>query len=168
MKALLIFSTAVALLGSALHAEMNASLQGDWTGKKIPKGEQCKKFGGNGATPPIKITGIPKGTVEIEAEFNDRNFQPLSYSGGHGIIGFAVKGDSVNLPKFPGETADKKLFPKGSRIIKNSRARINGMPVKGYLPPCSGGRNNLYQVLLKARSKDGKVLEQIYLTIGRY
>lgn len=168
MKALLIFSTAVALLGSALHAEMNASLQGDWTGKKIPKGEQCKKFGGNGATPPIKITGIPKGTVEIEAEFNDRNNQPLSYSGGHGIVGFAVKGNSVNLPQFPGETADKKLFPKGSRIIKNSRGRINGVLIKGYLPPCSGGKNNRYEVSLKALSKEGKVLEKVYLTIGRY
>ena len=168
MKALLIFSTAVALLGSALHAEMNASLQGDWTGKRIPKGEQCKKFGGNGATPPIKITGIPKGTVELEAEFNDRNYQPLSYSGGHGIVGFAVKGNSVTLPQFPGETSDKKLFPKGSRIIKNSRGRINGVPIKGYLPPCSGGKNNRYEVLLKARSKEGKVLEKVYLTIGRY
>ena len=79
MKALLVFSTAVTLFSSALYAEMNATLQGDWTGVKIPNGEQCKRFNGKGSTPPIKITGIPKGTVEIEAEFNAKDFQPLSF-----------------------------------------------------------------------------------------
>ena len=45
-----------------------------WTGKKIPKGQHCRKFGGNGATPELKVSGIPEGTTAILVEFNDASF----------------------------------------------------------------------------------------------
>jgi hypothetical protein len=59
-----------------------------WGGKKVAKGQQCKKFGGNGSTPPMKVTDIPAGTVSIVVEFNDKTFEKLSRKGGHGIVGF--------------------------------------------------------------------------------
>ena len=61
-----------------------------WTGDRIPEGQHCKKFGGNGATPPLIVSGIPTGTNAIVVEFNDKSFSKLSSGGGHGKIGFLI------------------------------------------------------------------------------
>ena len=41
-----------------------------WDGKVVPPGQYCKKFGGNGATPPLKVSQIPIGANAVIVEFN--------------------------------------------------------------------------------------------------
>ncbi|WP_205470728.1 hypothetical protein [Breoghania sp. L-A4] len=118
-------------------------------------------FGGNGKTPPMKVSGLPKGTEWIHAEFNERSYKPLSRNGGHGVIGYPVKGNAANLP------ANSTSLPGGAKVIKAARAS-GKYASRGYLPPCSGGRGNQYFADLKAVGKGGKVLGQARVELGRY
>ena len=142
-----------------------------WDGKKIPKGQQCTKFGGRGATPALRVENIPAGANAIIVEFNDRNYEPLSWSGGHGKIGFwiAEGSGSAMLPSVPGETAD---LPEGSFVEKRNRA-TGSYARPGYLPPCSGGRGHKYFAAVKAvkKAEGGKkpeTLAEASLPLGRY
>ena len=136
-----------------------------WTGKKIPKGQHCRKFGGNGATPELKVSGIPEGTTAILVEFNDASYQPLSSRGGHGIVGFEYAGGAeAVLPPVPGGTKETQA---GTWIEKKNRA-TGAWTSPGYLPPCSGGRGNRYFAVVKAVDAEGKVLAKAKITIGRY
>ncbi len=141
-----------------------------WTGKAIPKGEQCKLFGGKGATPALKINNIPAGANAIIVEFNDASYAPLSTDGGHGKIGFWVKGDSATLVSIPGDT-DK--LPSGAFVEAKSRA-TGQYASPGYLPPCSGGKGNTYVVEVKAVYKaksdkeENKLLATGKITLGTY
>jgi hypothetical protein len=41
-------------------AELKVSfVDSSWDGNKIPEGQHCKKFGGDGSTPSLKIENIP-------------------------------------------------------------------------------------------------------------
>lgn len=136
-----------------------------WNGDSIPPGQQCSKFGGRGATPPLSISGVPAGTSEIVVEFNDRDYAPLSSNGGHGIIGFAASAPGgIELPSVPGETRD---MPEGARVIASTRAS-GGYYVPGYLPPCSGGRGNRYFAVVKAKDTAGVTLALGHIDLGRY
>lgn len=140
-----------------------------WTGGKIPSGQHCKKFGGKGATPPLKVTGIPAEANAIVVEFNDKSYQQLSYDGGHGKIGFHITpgAGTATLPAVPGGTSD---MPDGVWLVKKNRAR-GAWSSPGYLPPCSGGKNNKYAAELFAVVKDGDDYEEIAegeITLGRY
>ena len=154
------------MAGPALAGKLQVSFaDSSWTGKKIPKGQHCKKFGGNGATPELKVSGIPEGATAILVEFNDASYQPLSNRGGHGIVGFehAGGGEAV-LPPVPGGT---KETPAGTWIEKKNRA-TGAWASPGYLPPCSGGNGNRYFAVVKAVDTDRKVLAKAKITIGRY
>jgi len=162
-----IATTALILLMSAgpALAEMSAQLVGGWDGKMVPAGQHCKLHGGNGATPPMRVSGIPAGARFIVAYFNDKSYKPLSRNGGHGTIAFPVRGAVTDLPAVPGMTAS---LPGGAQVI--AAAKSTGKYASpGYLPPCSGGRGNLYTVDLKAIDGQGKVLSEIKnFQIGRY
>lgn len=142
-----------------------------WTGGALPEGQQCAVFGGKGATPPLRVEGIPEGANAIIVEFNDLDFQPLASGGGHGKIGFWYDGAGMAvLPAVPGDTAK---LPDGSFV--EARARSTGMYASpGYLPPCSGGRGHRYVADVKAvykAKKDGeenRLLAQQRITIGKY
>lgn len=106
-----------------------------WDGKKVPKGQHCKKFGGNGATPPLKISNIPAEANAIVVEFNDKSYGKLSSGGGHGKVGFHIQagaGTAV-LPAVAGGTSD---MPDGVWLVKKNRA-TGAWSSPGYLPPCS-------------------------------
>jgi len=153
------------MLAGMAMADMAVVLQGEWDGKKVPSGQQCQRYGGNGKTPPMKVSGIPDGAVWIIAYFNDKSYKPLSRNGGHGTIAFPVTGTTTTLPAVPGMTAN---LPGGARVIKAARS-TGAYASPGYLPPCSGGRNNRYTVDLKAVDAKGNVLDQILnVNIGRY
>lgn len=142
-----------------------------WTGKQIPAGQQCQMFSGKGATPPLVVENIPAGANAIIVEFNDLSFAPLSNGGGHGKIGFWHKGgERAVLPAVPGETA---TLPAGSFL--EARALSTGNYASpGYLPPCSGGRGNLYVADVKAvykASKEGeenRLFAEQRITLGNY
>ena len=92
--ACIVLVASVAMMaGPVSAAKLQVSFtDSSWTGKKIPKGQHCRKFGGDGATPELKVSGIPEGTTAIFVEFNDASYQPLSNRGGHGIVGFEYAG----------------------------------------------------------------------------
>jgi hypothetical protein len=137
-----------------------------WTGNKLPDGQHCSKFGGNGATPPMRVAGIPAGVNAIIVEFNDESFARLSYDGGHGTIGFWVSGGQADLVSVPGGT-DK--MPSGAFVEKRNRG--TGL---GYLPPCSGGKGNTYSAVVKAvykakgEGEKSKLYAEGYIKLGTY
>lgn len=151
--------------GGAACAGMTAQLGGGWDGHKVPAGQQCRLFGGQGSTPPMRVSGIPSGAVWIIAYYNDKSYGPLSRDGGHGTIGYPVKGATTDLSAVPGMSAK---LPGGVRVIKPARSS-GDYASAGYLPPCSGGRGNRYTVDLVAIDKAGKVMDAIRnFDIGKY
>ena len=163
MKTLTI-SLAFWLCATSVQAQMNVTLGDPWDGQDVPAGQQCALFKGAGATPPMQVTNAPAGTVQINVEYNDKSYGPLSQNGGHGIIGFTVSGTVIELPSVPGMTTE---LPAGSFVVAAARS-TGEYASPGYLPPCSGGRGNKYSARVKALSAGGEVLEEVVLPIGRY
>lgn len=142
-----------------------------WDGGSIPDGQHCKKFGGNGATPPLKVSGIPAEADAIVLEFNDKSYSEVSYDGGHGKIGFRIEtgvGEAM-LPAVPGGT---DVMPDGVWLEKKNRA-TGAWRSPGYLPPCSGGRGNIYEaeayaVKMEPDGDDYDELAEGEIRLGRY
>ncbi len=141
-----------------------------WDGVDIPEGQHCKKFGGNGSTPPLTVYNVPAEANAIVVEFNDLDYQPLSKKGGHGKVGFEIEmgAGTVQLPAAPGGT---KKMPEGIWLVKKNRA-TGAWFSQGYLPPCSGGNGNTYVAdvlaVVKTSKKKYKVLAKARITMGRY
>ncbi len=152
------------LMTGAAQAEMSVKLGAPWTGKAVPKGQHCTLHGGNGATPPMQVSGLPAGTSALIVEYDDKSYQPLSTRGGHGTLMYPVKGAGAKLPAVPGLT---NKLPGGVKVVKPARG-TGKYASKGYLPPCSGGKGNRYTATLKAVNSGGKVLEKKTITIGKY
>ena len=123
------------------------------------------------STPALTVSGIPAGANAIIVELNDATYQPLSYDGGHGKIGFWITGGGqATLRAVPGGT---KAMPAGVFLEAKNRA-TGGWASEGYLPPCSGGNGNMYfadvKAVYKAKS-DGeasKLLAQGRIDLGKY
>ncbi len=164
MKSLLLALPVIILSAGTALADMKAQVLPPWDGKKVPAGQQCTLHGGKGKTPPFQVTGIPAGTAMIVVEYNDKSFSKLSSKGGHGIIGYTVKGTSAKFAPVPGLSAK---LPGGVRVIKKARS-TGDYASPGYLPPCSGGRGNKYQADVKAVNASGKVLAKTKMDLGRY
>ena len=159
-------ATLAIMAGADSAAALEAGFSNpSWTGDKIPEGQHCKKFDGDGATPGLNISGIPAGTTAILVEFNDASFPPLSNGGGHGIVGFEHAGGAdAALPPVPGGAEET---PAGTWIEKKNRA-TGAWESPGYLPPCSGGIGNRYFAVIKAVDANGTVLAETEITLGRY
>lgn len=160
----------LALPHSALAEDLKLNFADPaWTGKSIPSGQICKKFGGNGATPALRVENIPAEADAIVLEFSDKSYGPMN-DGGHGKIGFRITpgAGSVVVPSFAGETF---TLPEGFFLISKHK----GWSDPGaYLPPCSGGQSNKYYVTVKAvklESEDGKSFKKLaseLLVMGFY
>ncbi len=137
-----------------------------WDGETVPEGQHCALLGGSGATPAMQVSDIPEGTTQINVEFNDESYRPLSTGGGHGIIGFAVtpENGTATLPSVPGNTAD---LPEGAMVVAAARAP-GSYASPGYLPPCSGGAGNTYSADVKALDASDTVLAEGKITLGKY
>ena len=112
------------------------------------------------------LLSYTEGTAQINVEFNDESYRPLSTDGGHGIIGFTVTpaGGAATLPSVPGYTAD---LPEGAMVVAKARTRAP-YDSEGYLPPCSGGMGNTYSATLRALSADGTEVGYGYIVLGKY
>ena len=139
----------------------------DWDGKAVPSGQQCKKFGGQGATTPrIQVDGYHSGAQVILLAFNDESFEPMN-NGGHGVVGVRINGRYATVGGVAAETA---LASQGNFVVANNR----GGEVPGYLPPCSGGQGHLYSVTVMAATwadtnpPTYRVLNQTRVELGRY
>lgn len=105
-KILICFGLAVVIAEPTVAAEFSVELLSPWNGKKVPAGQECKIDGGNGSTPPMKLSGLPSGTAWVLIEYNDLSYQLLSKNGGHGSIGYPISGTSATLPAVPGMTSN--------------------------------------------------------------
>ena len=164
MKSFIFSCVGLMLTASIAHADMAIKLGGGWDGKRVPKGQHCTLFGGKGSTPPMQIDNLPSGTSWVYVEYNDRDYRPLSKNGGHGVIGYPVKGSSADIYSVPGLVG---TVPGKAKVISASRG-TGKYASDGYMPPCSGGNNHRYFAVLKAISAAGKVLEKQTVNIGRY
>lgn len=143
---------------------MEVTLGAPWDGKTVPPGQQCRLDGGKGATPPLTVKGLPKGTAMVVLSFDDQDYPPLSTRGGHGQIGFPVTGPSASLPAVPGMAA---RLPGGAKVVAKARG-TGEYASPGYLPPCSGGKGHRYTVEVIAVGADGQRLQAVKLGLGRY
>lgn len=134
-----------------------------WDGNRIPAGQQCKAYGGNGATPRLLIKDIPSEANVLIMEYSDKTWPPMD-NGGHGVIGFRLnrKTKVITITSIP-EAA--KNLPEGFFLVPPMDTP--------YVPPCSGGSGNLYYVTIKAvyeatQGKEAKLLAKAVLNLGVY
>lgn len=125
-----------------------------WHSQNIPEGQQCKRDGGNGASPRMVVGRLPPGTNRILLEFNDRTDKKLD-NGGMGRVALQVTegATGVAVPSIPGHT-----FQLPSDRMTLIEAHRGDDEAGAYLPPCSGGLMHLYTVkVMAAREEDGKI-----------
>jgi hypothetical protein len=134
-----------------------------WDGRTLPDGQQCEREGGNGATPPLRVSGIPAGADTLVVAYNDLDYPPLSRDGGHGKIGFTLApgATSASLPAVPGHS---RQMPAGAFIEAHNR----GYRKIGYVPPCSGGAGHRYVAIVTALRDGVRVAASGAVSIGRY
>lgn len=161
----LMVTAAVLLAAPVSAARMKVELADPWDGRRVPAGQQCRLFGGDGATPPMWVWNLPEGTVWIVAEFNDRSYKPLSEDGGHGKIAWPAKWPATYLYPVPGMTG----LPKWGAFVVEPAKPIGAYASPGYLPPCSGGQKHSYSVDIIAVDADGNELDaRRNISIGKY
>lgn len=134
-----------------------------WSGKVIPDGQQCKKFGGNGHSPQLYISHIPGDAQAIIVEFSDRSWFPMNH-GGHGKIGIVIKPGQTEL-RFPSVAGESFELPNNRMFIFHQHRGGRGEP-GAYLPPCSGGRGNQYYADVKA-VKQVDIDQQTAVLVGQ-
>ena len=137
----------------------------NWDGQTIPDGQQCKKYGGlNPETPALVVSNIaPKASALIFA-YSDRDYKEMD-DGGHGVIRFDLPDGAKDIfvPPIRSNTYD---LPEGFSIVKEHRGTERGLP-GAYMPPCSGGYNNLYYVTIQAVNGN-QILSETIFQLGRY
>jgi len=129
-------------------ADLKISFEsGQWDGRNIPAGQQCRRDGGQGATPILRIENIPPRTNYLLIEISDKSFIPMD-NGGHGVIGMYLTPGTAEttITAIPGHTFS---LPKGYFVISAHRRPSWDTP-GAYLPPCSGGNGHYYYLFVKA------------------
>ena len=139
-----------------------------WDGVKVPAGQQCQKFGGQGKSPALTVSGIPNGASHLILEFSDRTYQPMD-KGGHGKLSYALEpgATAVTVPSVPGHTME---LPPGFTSVEQHKAPTWDK-AGAYLPPCSGGQGNSYYVTVKAVHKMGDMNHELgsaVVEMGKY
>ncbi|WGI20228.1 hypothetical protein [Amylibacter sp. IMCC11727] len=155
---------ALSMASATYAADFKVKLAGGWNGKTVPAGQHCKLHGGKGKTPPMVISGLPEGTEWVLVEYNDRDYKPLSKRGGHGSIGYPVKGSSAKLPAVK---ANSSKLAGGAFVHKRAKSK-GKYASKGYLPPCSGGAGNRYFADVHAMNGKKKKLGSARVELGKY
>jgi phosphatidylethanolamine-binding protein (PEBP) family uncharacterized protein len=136
---------------------------GRWDHRRIPRGQQCSRHGGKGATPALSVNGIPKKTKTITVAFNDEGTPELAKNGGLGVVGYPWLGKNNQLlHSVPGET---RSISGGAFLVASNR---DDGKEKGYLPPCSGGKGHTYTAIVTAVDRSGETLAQRRVVLGRY
>jgi len=143
-----------------------------WNGKKVPPGQQCRRFGGKDPkTPELKVMEIPPDTNAIVIEFSDRSYAPMD-NGGHGEIGYEINQgtETVVIQSISGHSFD---LPTDFFLVAAHKAP-KWDDAGAYLPPCSGGKGNSYYATVKAihreasKSKIPLLLAEGVIQMGSY
>lgn len=136
---------------------------GRWDHRRIPRGQQCSRHGGDGATPALSVNGIPEKTKTLTVAFNDTSEPSLAKNGGLGVVGYPWLGKNNQLlHSIPGETT---AVSGGAFLVAGNRDEGKE---KGYLPPCSGGKGHVYTAVVSAVDSSGETLAQRRVVLGRY
>ncbi|MEW5722970.1 MAG: hypothetical protein AB1896_07670 [Thermodesulfobacteriota bacterium] len=103
-----------------------------WNGQKVPDGQQCRRFGGQGATPGLIVRNIPAGANAVILEFSDKNVAKMDH-GCHGRIGYLIPPGTteVALPPVPGHTFE---LPQGFFLVQ-AHCAPSWDKAGAYLPP---------------------------------
>lgn len=84
------------------HSELKVTfLDPSWDGEKIPEGQHCKKFGGNGSTSSLKIENIPLSINIIIVEFSDRSFFLMNHGSMEKLL-YGWRSNSISGPTICG------------------------------------------------------------------
>lgn len=138
-----------------------------WNGKKLPKGQQCKKNDGKGSTPAMTVTNVPAGTTELQVEYSD-----ISWAGGkngfHGVVGHThTGGTSASLISVPGDIVTG--YPEGTRLVKANSGFGPWKIHKGYMPPCSTAKQtHTYEAKIFAMNANGQKLAEGKIQLAKY
>lgn len=143
-----------------------------WNGTNIPPGQWCKSYGGIGSTPSLLVTGIPAEADALIFKYGDKTYTKMS-NGGHGVLGYRVAPGTteVTVPSVPGQTFD---LPDGFYSVRAHKGTQWGHAAGAYLPPCSGGRGNIYDLkvlAVKLTTPDGTAWDELAdakIKMGRY
>ncbi len=162
-------SSAGSFIGTGMSVDF--AKPSPWGDKIIDGSQICSIDGGVGATPPLVIRNVPKGTNAFIVEFNDADDLSLSYGGGLGTIAYKHDGsDTAWLLPVKGETPKMPEFA----FIYNPH-RFNNVNGSGYMPPCSGAKKHHYFAIVKAvdlsitpASKNAVVLDTKEIDLGVY
>ena len=162
------FAALLAVLSSPLAALEVELADPAWDGVKVPEGQQCQKFGGDGKSPALAVSGIPSGASHLVLEFSDRSYPPMD-QGGHGKVSYAIESGAtdVTVPRIPGHTME---LPAGFTLVEAQKAP-QWDKAGAYLPPCSGGRGNEYYVTVKAVHQMGDETHELAsasVEMGKY
>jgi len=166
LSTLILSSSVMAGESNSLEATLADS---NWGGEKIPDGQQCQKFKGDGSTPRIRVNNIPKGTNAIVVEYSDKTYKAMD-NGGHGKIGYYIdeRMEEVTIPPIKGHTFE---LPKSFFIVAPQQAP-KWDKAGAYLPPCSGGKGNKYVATVKAvhliNGKIDKIISGVDINMGVY
>ena len=140
-----------------------------WDGVEVPVGQQCEKFGGQGSTPSLSLSNIPKGTNAIVMAYSDRSYQAMD-QGGHGKFAYQL-GEKVNAVKIPSLAGHSFQLPANFYLIEAHRAPTWDR-AGAYLPPCSGGKGNEYYLTVRAVKVVAggirEVLAVVEVELGKY
>lgn len=165
--------SAMIMPGTLLAGESNNMMatlaDSSWNGEKVPANQQCQKFKGHGQTPRIRVNNIPEGANALVVEYSDKTYKEMD-NGGHGKIGYYIdkRMNEVTIPPVKGHTFD---IPKSFFIVAPQQAP-SWDKAGAYLPPCSGGKGNLYSALVKAvHVNKGKIditFAKVEINLGTY
>lgn len=154
----------------AFAADLQAKItDAAWDGKKVPQGQQCNRFGGDGMSPALAVSGIPADADALVLAFDDRSYAPMN-NGGHGKVIYKIENgiDSVNVPSIPPHSFN---LPDGFSLLSAHKAPTWDT-AGAYMPPCSGGNGNEYVVVVKAvtmnADKVEMILAEVDVAMGRY
>ena len=161
---------AVAMLPVAvIAAEIEVSfVDPAWDGETVPAGQQCQKFGGQGESPALLVTGVPAAADLLTLDFSDGSYAAMD-KGGHGKIAYRIElgAGTVTIPSVAGHTMD---LPDGFEVVEAHQAPTWDK-AGAYLPPCSGGRGNRYYVTVRAVHRAGEELQllaEAVVEMGKY
>ena len=144
-----------------------------WDGATVPKDEVCSDHNPKGGhSPALTIDNLPTQTNYILLSFSDETFKGMR-NGGHGTIGYEVAAgiSKLTIPSVKGETF---ALPDKFTTVREHQGAQFGKQEGAYLPPCSGGSNNLYTLEVKAIQKPNEakgtyiLLGDANISLGRY
>jgi hypothetical protein len=169
LRSLALIAVTLVVVAAAPSSALEAKLADPaWDGVKVPEGQQCQKFGGQGKSPTLAVSGVPSGASHLVLEFSDRTYKPMD-NGGHGKVAYAIESGAttVTVPPVPGHTME---LPAGFTMVEAHQASTWDK-LGAYLPPCSGGRGNSYYVTVKAVHKQGEETHELgsaVVELGKY